>query len=349
MKKIAIFQTDLNYGGIQKSLLNLLNNIDYEKYKIDLYLTNDDNVYIKDLNKNVNVLYLKKLPFLTRIVYFDILKRFYKNQIDKKYDVAIDFNSYSMDTALATLFAKAAKKVVWVHNDIDIKLKEEKKYRVLYKHFKAKYKYFDDFVAVSNGAMKSFKKYHKYKNKNYHIIPNLIDTNEIVEKSNLSSELSVDKNKYNFCSVGRLEHQKGFDILLNDIKKLTQKRKDFHLYIIGDGNEKYNLIKQINDLDITSFVTLTGYAKNPYSIMKKMDGFVLTSRYEGQGMVFLEAKCLGLDIIMPKHLEIYVDGIKGINDIVIGMERVKKHKKYIDYLNDYNEEIIRKINILFDK
>ena len=39
MKKIAIFQTDLNFGGIQKSLINLLNNIDYKKYEIDLYLT----------------------------------------------------------------------------------------------------------------------------------------------------------------------------------------------------------------------------------------------------------------------------------------------------------------------
>ena len=79
MKKIAIFQTDLNFGGIQKSLINLLNNIDYKKYEIDLYLTCKDNIFMSDLNKKVNVFYIKPLPYLTRVVYFKVLKCFYKS------------------------------------------------------------------------------------------------------------------------------------------------------------------------------------------------------------------------------------------------------------------------------
>ena len=73
MKKIAIFQTDLTVGGIQKSLINLLNNIDYRKYKIDLYLTDKTNYY-NNLNKSVNVIYLNKLPYFTRFINFNLLK-----------------------------------------------------------------------------------------------------------------------------------------------------------------------------------------------------------------------------------------------------------------------------------
>lgn len=349
MKKIAIFQTDLNVGGIQKSLINLLNNIDYDKYEIDLYLTNKDNYFNNELNKNVNVLYLKKLPYFTRFIYFNILNKFYKNKITKKYDVAIDFNSYSMDTSLNAINCEANKKVIWVHNDIKIKLKEEKKYKILYTFFKSKYKKFDTYVAVSNGALNSFKEYHNYPNKKYMTIPNIIDTKNIIKKSKEKCDIEINNNLINICSVGRITHQKGFDILINDIKKLIKYRTDFHLYIIGDGEKLDSLKKLTAEYKLEKYITFIGKLANPYALMNKMDAFVLESRYEGQGMVFLEAKCLGLDIVMPKHLEKYVEGIKGTTDIVKSLNDLEKHKKEINELKKYNDAIIKEINELFDK
>lgn len=349
MKKIAIFQTDLNVGGIQKSLINLLNNIDYNKYEIDLYLTNKDNYFTNEINRKVNIRYLKKIPYFTRLIYFNILKFFYKNKIKKNYDVAIDFNSYSMDTALVALKCKAKKRIIWVHNDIDIKLKEEKKYCILYNFFKSKYKYFNIYVAVSNGALESFKKYHNYKDKDYITIPNFINTNQIIKKSKEKCNFKVNKNLINICSVGRITYQKGFDILINNIKELILYRQDFHLYIIGDGVIINDIKKLVEINNLTNYVTFTGNMRNPYSLMSKMDVFVLESRYEGQGMVFLEAKCLGLNIIMPKHLEKYVDNIKGTKNVLNALKKIKKNEnKTIDDLKIYNNDIIKKINNLFD-
>ena len=349
MKKIAIFQTDLNFGGIQKSLVNLLNNIDYDKYKIDLYLFSHDNVYENDIPKDVNIIYKKALPYFTRIISFKLLNKNYTNTIDSKYDVAIDFNSYSMDTALACLNVVANKKVIWVHNDIDIKLKEEGKYRVLYKAFKEKYELFDTYVAVSKGALDSFKKYNNYKNKTYLVIPNIIDTKEIFNIKDVDNDLKVDDTKYNLCSVGRITHQKGFDILIDEIKKLSKENFKFHLYIIGDGPKRKEIEKKIKQLKLSDSITMLGAKKDVYSYMDEMDGFILTSRYEGQGMVFLEAKALGLDIIMPKYLEKYVEGITGTNDIVKSTLKLKKHDKKYDNLNKYNNDIIKKINNLLGK
>lgn len=54
-KKIAIFQYDLNVGGIQKSLLNLLNNIDVDKYQIDLFLFSNVNFFEKEIPSSINI------------------------------------------------------------------------------------------------------------------------------------------------------------------------------------------------------------------------------------------------------------------------------------------------------
>ena len=109
----------------------------------------------------------------------------------------------------------------------------------------------------------------------------------------------------------------------------------------------FGLIQElINKNNLHSLITLLGYQSNPYPILKKMDAFILTSRYEGQGMVFLEAKCLDLDIIMPSHLEKYVEGIKGTNDIRKSLLSLKKRQHTFNDLSDYNNEIIDKINNL---
>ena len=346
MKKIAIFQTDLNYGGIQKSIINLLNIIDYDKYEVDLYLFSNKNIFINEVNKNVNVIVKKSLPYITRFVNFELLNKNYTNTIKKEYDVAIDFNSYSMDTALACVNLNAKKKVIWIHNDIEIKLREEGKYRILHHFFEKKYNYFDTYVAVSKGALDSFKKIHNYKSKYYLVIPNIINTSEIFNSINDINGVEVNSDVYNFCTVGRLTHQKGFDILLDNYKKIVDENSKFHLYIIGDGPKKKAIEKQINCLQLNKYISLLGARKDVYSIMNKMDGFILTSRYEGQGMVFLEAKSLGLDIVMPKHLEKYIDGINGTSDIVKSSLKLKKHNKRYDDLKKYNNDIIKKINNL---
>ena len=200
-------------------------------------------------------------------------------------------------------------------------------------------------MGVSKSVIETFKEISGLKDKKYFVIPNIIDTKEIFDKKDDYIEFSIDENKYNLCTSGRLVHQKGFDILLLYISELTKYRDDFHLYMIGDGPLREDLTKMIDKLKLKDYVTLCGYKKNPYAIMNKMDGFILTSRYEGQGMVFLEAKALGLDIVMPKNLEKYVDNIKGTDDIVDSLNKLKKHSKKLDSLEKYNNKSIKE----FDK
>lgn len=347
MKNIAIFTDNLNTGGIQKSIINLLNNLDYKKYQVDLYLFNNNNFY--DVPENVNIIYLDKPNKFLKFIPFNIVYKIYNPKLEeKKYNVSIDFDSYQMHTAIGALKCNSNKKVIWVHNDVYIKLKEEVKYRILHFFFKSKYKKFDSFVAVSDGALSSFKKLYNYENKQYDVIPNYIDTNEIKKKLEENVKIEIDNKKVNIVSVGRLCHQKGFDILLENINKLKEYRKDFHLYIIGDGPDKSKLTDLVKKYDICSYVTFLGNQKNPFKYMKKMDLFYLSSRYEGQGMVILEAKSVGLDILIPKHLEKYCPNVQGEEDIIQFLKDYKKKKrKEFDSLDYYNNEIKSKIDKLF--
>ncbi len=349
MKKVAIFAHNLSAGGIQKSLYNIIRNIDLKKYALDVYLMDNNNFYQDNIPKDVNIYYLKKYSSICKLIPFQLLKSFIPySGIDKSYDVAIDFDSYQQITALNTIKCNAQKKVYWIHTNVEEKAKEEKKFKIAHFFSKGKLKYFDEFVGVSKGVIEPFKRYNKLNNIKYRIIPNLIDTNDIFQKIKNEVNLKIDENKYNLCTVGTVNVPKGFDILLSYLKELSKIRKDFHLYLIGDGPLKEEITNLCHSLELDSYVTFLGYQKNPYQYMNLMDAFILTSRYEGQGMVLWEAKALGLEIFMTKNLEQYNENLKGCDDIVKSLSKAQKREKKYDDLSDYNADIIKRLEKLFE-
>lgn len=342
MKRIAIFQSDLNVGGIQKSLINILNELDFSKYIVDLYLFDSALFFELPRHENLNIIYGDAYPMLYRLVYFDLLRKLFPSvKTDVEYDVAIDFNSYRNECSVGATLVKARKRIAFVHNDVKIKRQNEFKYRVLWHFFKGKFKYFDEFAAVSPGIIDSFRELTGIYDKPVHVLPNHINTQEIFTKSKFDTDFSVDSGNYNLCTVGRLCHQKGYDILLDYMKEVFEKRQDMHLYFIGDGPDREVLEEQAQKFGIREYVTFLGNQPNPFNYMDKMDGFVLTSRYEGQGMVIWEAKALGLELFVSRNLEKYNPGIEGRENIVEALCSAARREKTCDDLHEYNENIRR--------
>lgn len=349
MRKIAIFQSDLSVGGIQKSLINLLNRIDLKQVEVDLYLFDDHNFFKSKLPKEITVYYLKKYPFMNKFVYFDCLKRFTpRMRINKDYDMSIDFNGYWNECAIGALSVNAKKRVMWIHNDVAKKREEDPKYRMLWHFFKGKLKHYDEFVAVSSGVVDSFRLLSKIDDKKITVIPNYINAGEILEKSHEPIDFNVDPEKFNLVTMGRLNRQKGFDILIDDMAEVVKTRRDIRLYLIGDGPEKEALRKQIDENGLAEYVTMLGSLANPFPYLKQMDGFALTSRYEGQGMVIWEAKALGLQLFLTKNLEKYNENITGSEDIVQDIIAAEKREKKQDLLFDYNEVISHRLKNLME-
>ena len=340
MKRIAIFQCDLKVGGIQKALINILNEIDCDLCEVDLFLFDKESFFELPKHDNLRVIYLKPYFWLNRLVYFELLRRFAPISTPAgEYDVAIDFNSYRNECAVGAITAEAKKRVMWIHNDVEIKKKNEIKYRILWHFFKKKLRYFDEFAAVSPGITDGFRRCSKITDKRITPIPNHIDTDEIFRKAKEPSDFSPDADNYNLFTMGRICRQKGFDILIGHLASVVKKRSDIRLFIIGDGPDREKLERQIRKSGLENFVTLLGNRTNPFPFLDKADGFALTSRYEGQGMVIWEAKALGLEIFISENLEKYNPSVPGRRDVAEALLLAERKEKEYDDLSEYNGNI----------
>jgi len=98
-------------------------------------------------------------------------------------------------------------------------------------------------------------------------------------------------------SVGRLTKQKNFSYLINEFYKFENVNKDYILCIIGEGEERENLEKIIQKLNLTNKVFLIGYRNDIYDCMQNSEIFVLSSLWEEVGFVIVEAAINNLYII----------------------------------------------------
>lgn len=340
MKQIAIFQRDFRVGGIQKALLNLLDRVDYSRFQVDVYVFDDDPFYPLPQHEGLRYRICRPWPYATRFIPFPLLERFGHIPVeDRDYDVAIDFNSYSSECAVGALSTRAKKRVMWIHNDMRVKYQSEKKYRVLWHFFREKFSRFDAFAAVSEGIIPGFRAMTGLQDVPVTAVPNYINTEEIFRRAEEPTDFRVGDDAYNLCSMGRLVHQKGFDLLLEDFARVHAMRPDMHLYLIGDGPERAALESQRVSLGLNDSVTFLGNLPNPFPVLKQMDGFALTSRYEGQGIVLWEAKSLGLELFMVKRLEQYNPGLSGYEDIVPPLCAAFRRDRQPDELLDYNRAV----------
>lgn len=351
MIRIAIFQSELDVGGIQKSLVNLLNSMDYKRFQVDLYLSKRDSFWKLDFPPELNIRYLSPTPRIFSFMPFDISKRLLKYDFSGvgEYDLAIDFNSYQCSCAVGALTVPAKRRVMWIHNDVRIKLQNEWKYRVLWYFFKGKFKYYDAFVPVSAALEEPFRSMSGVDDKPFTVIQNVINVSEIRRKAELVPEdLQLDGKCMNFVALGRVCHQKGYDLMLEAFAKAIRKRPELRLYIIGDGPDQPELEKLSESLGISDKVTFLGRKENPYCYMKRMDAFVSTSRYEGQPLNIMEAMAVGLPLYCSKNLESYTEGLTGYEDIAEAIAGAHKQEKCPDDLIEYNNKILNSIAKLAD-
>jgi GalNAc-alpha-(1->4)-GalNAc-alpha-(1->3)-diNAcBac-PP-undecaprenol alpha-1,4-N-acetyl-D-galactosaminyltransferase len=145
-----------------------------------------------------------------------------------------------------------------------------------------------------------------------HVIPNAVSVSPVLH----NGSPDVKRPGGMIAAMGRLEHQKGFDILLKAFARCVRKHSDWSLIILGEGGERNRLEALAVELGITDRVSMTGQMQDPWKVLNGTDLFVLSSRYEGFPNALMEAMACGLAVISTDcpsgPREIIRDGIDGI-------------------------------------
>ena len=117
----------------------------------------------------------------------------------------------------------------------------------------------------------------------------VIQLHEFLKKKNEKIEdLKIEKNNL-IISIGRLTRQKNLILLIRAFKKILIKYPNYHLLLLGEGEQKKLLTEETKKLKIQERISFLGYQKNVYKYLLNSDCFILTSLWEDPGFVILEA------------------------------------------------------------
>lgn len=155
-----------------------------------------------------------------------------------------------------------------------------------------------DKVVIQNPQMgQSFKKYYRVNKSKIILIPNPLRPDyTVLIKDN--TKLDFAANKPWITTITRLEtKQKDPETLFKAFKLVKDKIKTASLIICGTGSEKDKLEKLADKLGIDKDVHFLGFVKNPFTVLKKSDVFVLSSRAEGFGKVIVEAQITKVPVV----------------------------------------------------
>src|SRR5690625_1775586 len=349
MKKSLLFVIDsLDIAGAEKSLVTLLNLLDYTKYEVDLQLFSYGNTLEQLVPHDVNILKpfeytnftnlnlksafvhtvttSKYKMFSSRLKYsFNIRKgkcgnkqkaRIYWQSASKvieenpkEYDVAISY-AQGVPTFYVAEKIKAKKKIAWVNVSYQLDEKE--------KRFQSKYydKY-NQIVVVSDSAKAVFMEtFPNYTNK----ISVQYDINNpefIFNMAEIGTSYEDDFEGIKILTVGRLAHQKGYDVALEACQQLKKAGVHFKWYVLGKGPLQAEIEDKIKEMELTNHFILLGVKANPYPFYKHADIYVQTSRFEGFGIAIAEARMLNVPVVTTKFDAVYNQMIHEKNGLVV--------------------------------
>ena len=289
--KLAVLVPTLRYGGGERVASNLINGLSkfhdleivvfvYDKNQIDYDVTNKSLVVSINEPTDINGFIPKISSFLRKII--KVRRNLKKYEID----VAVSVMP-SMNMLLILSFLKV-KKIITVHNII--RKKQSFNYKIISLLQGYLYKKADQVIAVSQGVKDSLLDLQP--SLAVDVVYNPLDLEEIKKKSD--ERLDERLGKY-IIGVGMLTEQKGFDLLIDAFSKLPDQK--LNLVILGDGIKKIDLEKKVRDLDLENRVIFLGFSENPYKYMKNSECFVLSSRWEGFGLVLVEALAASAKVV----------------------------------------------------
>lgn len=334
MKRILFVIDTLCMGGAQKSLINFLKALDASdmSLQIDLLMFAERGGFLSQLPKYVKVVHAPKeiacmfeplgsasfwrnaclngltgkvrrllfkqldsrrLPDLNDVQrLWSVWSRFIP-ELPGQYDVAVGClegtcNYYVIDKV------QANRKVLWFHNNYS-------DHGYYSEYDKRYFGQSSKIVTVSDNCLKSLADTFPSLRSKIRLLENITTAESVVRDSKEYVPDAYTAGCLNLLTVGRLQPQKGYDLLVEAASILKKRGINFVWRCIGEGELRGSIESHILRYGLKSAVLLLGTRSNPYPYMRYCDVFVQTSRYEGKSIVLDEAKALCKPIVVTNY------------------------------------------------
>lgn len=303
MKKIALINHSLGQGGVSKLIYDIA--LEYKRRGLNfsvISLTSYNDIYGKKLlEKNIDVIFLSNKDERYSIKnLFRLIKKL------KPYDI-VHANTFPSQiwTVCASLFLSKKQYVLTEHATTNNRRKKS-----WFKYVDSwMYSRFDKIIAVSDETNQSLKTWLNPSQKQlskFYVINNGINLKKYYEVPALKRELinsSLSNENVLICMAARFSPPKDQLTLIRSMIKLDEKYK---LLLLGDG-DKSKEIKLVNELKLNNQVYFLGYRLDADKIIKSCDIAVLSTNFEGFGLVAVESMAMGIPTICSD-----VDGLRGV-------------------------------------
>lgn len=334
MRKVLISSFDMEVGGVERSLISMLNNFDYSNNEVDLMLYSHTGDFMPMLNNKVNLLNEVKQYSTFRKSIGETIKQgnltlglarilskflakingrtkdlseygIYQMQLMWKYSLPfLPKLEKKYDVAISYLWPhyfvaekiQAKRKIAWIHTDYStIETDIAMDLKMWNK--------FDYIMAVSEECKNAFlKKYPSLKDK-VKVMENITSPDFIREmaRENIEENIKND-NSFKLVSVARLSHAKGIDNAVKALKILHNRGlTNIKWYVVGYGGDEQMIRVLIKENNLEGRFILLGKKINPYPYINIGDIYVQPSRYEGKAVTVGEAQILCKPVVITNY------------------------------------------------
>lgn len=340
-KRNVLFINDSlwNSSGVFRALLPVLQNLDYEKYNVTLYITAgariepDARAQLPEavrliIGKDDSHAYRNVFVFALHLLslFFGALRRkraaaFFGGRTRSR------IRKNSCKRQAKTFFGKetfhvAVANTVPVCGELAQYIRAEKKYVVFHSskadffpaQTKRCFETFTGVIAVSEGVKTVLAQAYPQGMGKIVTVTNYVDAAGLRQKAAAFS-LPSQKGRVTLCTCGRLEKEKGFAMAVAAAKLLKENGRDFDWYFVGDGSLREALQKAAESCGVSDNVIFTGFQPNPYPYIAGCDIYVQPSFEEAQPLAVMEALILGKAIVSTETVggkTILENGKKGV-------------------------------------
>ena len=331
MKRILIVTFSMDIGGLENVLMNYYRNISKDEYQIDFLIhKNIDSAFTREIKKfGGNIYYQETIGELGMLKYLKKLTSFLR--INDAYDTIHANMEYQGGiVCLAALLAGVKIRMCHAHTT-----NVSTTYN---KYLMPIYRMLTRISATKLVACNKSAGHFMFGNQTFEILPNAIDVNRFLKVDKelvkeIKKTLDIPSDAILLGHVARLSKEKNQCFLIDILAELSNSNKDYRLIIVGDGEEKGNIINYAKSKGIIERVIFTGFRKDINILLKVFDIFLLPSFYEGLPLSVVEAQAAGIKCLISSNISEEVDlGIELVEFISI-----HEVSSWVNYIKDYKK------------